>query len=267
MSKRKFGTREWATRNLNFFIGCSHNCYYCYARYNWCKRWKKMPVEKWKEMELNKRLFWEKPKLIKDGRCMCPTRHDILPEHIEETLDYLGRWLEVGNEILITSKPHLECIKAICNEFKDDYKEQIVFRFTIGSMDQSILDFWEKDAPSYIERMQSLRHAFECGYKTSVSCEPYLDKNIYLLAETFLPYITDTIWIGKMNYMDQRVGKRENLISQGWSDKDLQYYDMVVESQTDEFVRRLYDLYKNVNKIRWKDSIKEVLGLPEEEIG
>jgi len=256
----KTGTREWATKNLNIFTGCSHNCRYCYARYNWCKRWKKMPVDKWGEMTLNKKDFWKSPYLLKGGRFMFPTRHDMLPEHIEETLDFLGRWLAVGNEILITSKPHFEVIRAICSEL-NEYKDKIVFRFTIGSLDGDILKFWEPYAPSYSERMQSLKYAHDLGFETSVSCEPYFDKTIKLLVDTFMPYVTDTVWIGKMNAINSRVD------TERWSEEDFKKLEIVKEIQTDDAIQSLYDFYKINPKVKWKDSIKKVIGLPEEDIG
>jgi DNA repair photolyase len=29
---KEYGTREWASTNVNFITGCSNNCLYCYAR-------------------------------------------------------------------------------------------------------------------------------------------------------------------------------------------------------------------------------------------
>ena len=72
------------------------------------------------------------------------------------------------------SKPHLDCIQAICQQF-GDYREKILFRFTIGACDDTVLSFWEPGAPTYAERMASLQYAYEQGFQTSVSVEPMLD--------------------------------------------------------------------------------------------
>jgi hypothetical protein len=65
----------------------------------------------------------------------------------------LGKLLEAGNEVLIVSKPHLDCIRAICDEFESFrnildvfegyHRYRMVFRFTIGACDDRILSLWE----------------------------------------------------------------------------------------------------------------------------
>lgn len=218
-----------------------------------------MPGE-WEKMELNNFKFDEKPKKIK-GRIMFPTQHDILPEFIDYTIRYLGKWLKEGNEILITSKPHFECIEKICEEL-DEYKDQIVFRFTIGSMHDDYLKFWEPNAPGFEERYKCLKHAYANGFQTSVSCEPYFEEDIDQLVTKLLPFITDTIWIGKMNFIQQRVDTSK------WTNEEKQkYLGMIKKSQTNDFIWELYHKFKNNQKVKWKESCKKVLGLPEEEIG
>ncbi|GAG87580.1 unnamed protein product, partial [marine sediment metagenome] len=90
---------------------------------------------------------------------------------------------------------------------------------------------------------------------------PYLDFDISLMVYELLPYINDTIWIGKMNRINQRVDTSK------WEKKDFKYLDMVKESQTDEFIEDMYNEFKDNKKVKWKDSIKKLMNLPEEEIG
>ena len=259
MNNMKFGTKEWADENLNLFRGCEHDCIYCYSKYNTCKRWKQIPVEEWKNMKFNQKAFDKKPKKV-DGRLMFPSRHDILPQHLPETIAYLKKWLEVGNDLLIVSKPHYECIKALCESLAK-YKDNIVFRFTIGSLNQDVLDFWEHNAPDFYERKASLKLAYANDFQTSVSSEPYLDEHIADLVKQLLPMITDTMWIGKMNYIKERVD------TTGWTEDDFKYLKRVKDAQTDEFVHGLYEQFKDEPKIRWKESCKKVLGLPDEAVG
>ena len=61
-------------------------------------------------------------------------------------------------------------------------------------------------APKFEERMASLVYAHQHGFKTSVSVEPMLDsKNIVHLFQVLKPHVTDSIWIGKLNHIRQRV--------------------------------------------------------------
>lgn len=191
---------------------------------------------------------------------MFPTQHDINPENLENCVQYLKRWLQIGNEILIVSKPHLDCVKRMCDEFQP-FKNQIVFRFTIGSPNNDVLKFWEPGATPYEERFDSLKYAFDQGYKTSVSCEPTLDEDIAYMANEFFPYINDCVWIGKMNYISSRVDMTK------WKPEDFQYMKKIDVVIKDEFIKDLYEEFRDNKKVKWKDSIKSTLGLPEEEIG
>lgn len=259
MVKSKTGTREWAQHNKNFENGCPNDCRYCYARYDAVVRFGRKTMENWKTPEINAKKFDEKPKFL-EGRIMFPTTHDIHKDNIYQCVFYLKRWLAVGNEILIVSKPDPECIKILCKEL-EQYKKQIVFRFTIGTLYEDVQKFWEPGAPTPKQRLEALKIAFEAGYKTSVSCEPYLDEGIIAHVEQILPYIADVVWIGKMNRIKPRVDTSK------WTEADMAYLKRVRAAQTDEYVRMIYKHFKSNPKVKWKDSIKRVIGLAEEAIG
>jgi DNA repair photolyase len=259
MPRRKTGTKEWSTESNNFLTGCSHGCKYCYSTNDAVYRFKRVTPVEWQKPKINKNNFNQKAKLI-EGRIMMPSTHDLFPEFMQETLDYLQRWLAVGNQILIVSKPHFSVIKEICDKMQE-YKSQIVFRFTIGSMDDAILKFWEPGAPSFEERLASLQYAFNAGYQTSVSSEPYLDGNVIHLAIKLLPFVTDSMWIGLLNKGDMRVH------TDNWRKEDLAQLEAVKAVQTEKKVKIIYYALKDVPKIRWKDSIKTIMNLPEEDIG
>lgn len=258
--RRKTGTKEWAEVNKNIQRGCKHNCIYCYARHN-ALRFKQIhDKDEWENMILLDGKLNEQPHDLHGKRIMFPTTHDIFPEYIDETIKYLKGWLSHGNEMLIVSKPHLECIKKICDQL-GEYKKLIVFRFTIGSNNDRVLKFWEPNAPSFSERFDSLQYAFNKGFTTSVSCEPFLDGNIVQLVTFLSLFVSDTIWIGKMNRIRERVNMKE------WSEYDKGFLTMVMTFQTNQNIKNVYDDLKNNPKVRWKDSIKNVLNLPEEAVG
>jgi len=250
--QRVSGTREWAVANVNFITGCEHNCRYCYARYNACDRFKRVAHEDWTKKNIRIKDLTKKQKKV-NGTVMFPTTHDICPDVIDECMQVIQNILDVGNDILIVSKPHLECIEKICDRF-GEFKDKILFRFTIGSLSDAILSYWEPGAPHFRERVHSLRHAFNEGFKTSVSCEPMLDgQHVVDLFKILEPYVTDSIWIGKMNNIRSRV-KIE-------TDEDKLAIQRVEEGQTDERVRKIYSDLKDEPKVKWKESFKEILGL------
>ena len=190
------GTMEWAPMNFNFINGCSHDCKYCYAKAN-AVRFKRKTMDTWKQEEV--RFDKLVPNMKPKGKyTMFPSSHEISPENHKYALTVLDVLLNKGHRVMIVIKPHLEVVEAICNQFSN-YKERILFRFTIGSVDSDVLKFWEPNAPSFEERLTSLKHAHSMGFKTSVSCEPALDTNTIELAETVMPYVTDAVWLGKAN--------------------------------------------------------------------
>jgi DNA repair photolyase len=136
---------------------------------------------------------------------MFPSSHDITPTVLNEAVIVLSNLLSAGNDVLLVSKPPKECIERICQEFME-YKDGILFRFTIGARSNEILSFWEPGAPSFEERKTALQYAHEKGFRTSVSMEPILDMDDVLdLFFDLEPFVSDTLWLGKMNHIKKNV--------------------------------------------------------------
>lgn len=194
MSKTS-GTQEWCDKELSIYKGCPNNCEYCYAkkignRFGWKKK------EDWINMEFNERAFNQR--LYNWGVVMFPTSHDITPGNVDTCIKFLLRLLkETNNTLLIVSKPNIECIKKLCKAL-ENYKERILFRFTITSKWDSTAVKWEKEAPFISERIMCLEYAYLRGWNTSVSVEPFLDRTPIWLIESIEKFCTDTIWIGIM---------------------------------------------------------------------
>ena len=251
-NKPAFGTTEWAPRNENLIKGCSHDCKYCYAKAMTTQH-KHNTKEDWKNEIVNQGKL-KKGFRKHDGLIMFPSSHDITPDHLNECITFLYHILEPGNDVLIVSKPHLSCIKEICDYFKE-YKDNIIFRFTIGSADSNVLKFWEPNAPDFEERLESLKYAFNAGYQTSVSCEPMLDDKVDQVIDKALSYVTETIWIGKPNKLNERLsmnGFKNNLTTMNSAHRLMKLF-------SDDYILNLCATYQDNPKIMWKDSIKKVI--------
>jgi DNA repair photolyase len=245
------GTREWAVKSVNCCSGCSHDCRYCYAR-EMAVRYRQLKPEQWKEERIRWKDVRKKYGRI-DGTVMFPSSHDITPHNLLACLIVLRKLLEAGNRVLVVSKPHLECIQVICRAF-EECKEQILFRFTIGAMDDEILSFWEPNAPSYEEREKALKHAFQKGFETSVSAEPMLDSDhVEDLVTDLMPYVTNAIWIGLMNHLKGISVEEENV------QVALQ---RIRDGQTEARITAIYQRLKGNPKIKWKSHIKRIVGIP-----
>ena len=247
------GTREWAKHNVNIQLGCRKGCAYCYAE---CMavRFKRKTAADWTDPEIN----WAKVEARhgkKNGRIMFPTTHDIDAHNIDACVTVLKSMLAAGNDVLVVSKPRIDCVRRLCAELVP-FKGQITFRFTIGSADDTVLKAWEPGAPSFAERLASLKHAFEAGFRTSVSCEPMLDAHIDKVVEAARPYVTDSIWLGRANQLRQNVA-----INRPSDAKAKALADALIATITDDFIRGLYARFRNDTVIKWKDSLKKVLGI------
>lgn len=247
------GTGEWASHSVNVQSGCEHNCIYCYARAN-AARYKKHDPTKWDKVIPN-RAAVSKTYGKKTGTIMFPTEHDITPLNLSESITVLTKMLKAGNKVLVVSKPHFYCVVDMCREL-EAFKGQILFRFTIGSADDAVLKKWEPGATTFGERVECLKHAHAAGFQTSVSCEPMLDQQVDKVVEAVRPFVTDAVWLGKPNKITTRiVMNNPDLPDAAVMANDL---EMLFP---DVFVWHLYNLYKDDPMVKWKDSIKAVVGL------
>ncbi len=252
MSKTISGTREWSVESVNCVLGCPHRCRYCYAAARAVKFAQCPDREAWgtsyhrlREAEVHKR------RRRVEGRVMFPTTHDITAEFLGPCLTVLENLLRAGNDVLIVSKPHLACVKALCTRLAF-YRQAILFRFTIGAADDDVLGYWEPGAPPFRERLDALRHAYAEGFATSVSCEPLLDAAAAVdLFRRLEFYVTDTVWIGKANQLRLRCAPGTDPLR----------IAAVEAGQSDAAVRRVFNALRAEPKIRWKESYKAVLGL------
>jgi len=251
--KQVFGTYEWAVSNANFISGCFHNCKYCYSK-EMAIRFKRKTASNWETEEVNTTQLNKRFKKA-DGAIMFPSSHDITPINLESTIIFLNNLLRPGNDVLVVTKPHFEVIEKICTTFSN-YKDKILFRFTIGSIDSKTLKFWEPNAPDFAERKKCLVYAFENGFSTSISCEPMLDDKAEELVMDLQNYVTDSIWIGKANFLIRR------LKMNGLTDaKTIKKANELIAMQSDSKIKQLYENLSANTKVKWKESIKKVVQL------
>jgi DNA repair photolyase len=247
------GTQEWAASNVNIQDGCEHDCLYCYAK-TMAIRFKRATPASWKRPRLRQRDL-DRGFTRRSGRIMFPTAHDITEKNIDECLSVLGRMLAAGNDLLIVSKPRLSCVKRLCEELAP-YRAQIVFRFSIGSTDEAVLSYWEPGAPTFKVRLTCLQYAYAKDFQTSVSGEPMLDGDPDALVAAVRPFVTDSIWLGKINRLRQilpfNCPRNVEAVRRG---------EALITTQSAAAIHALYRRRRHDPMVKWKDSIKAVVGL------
>jgi len=198
---------------------------------------------------------------------MLPSSHDIFPELLdarivvkqknkEKVYTYVGflkKLMDMGHELLITSKPRLDVIKRLCEELKE-YREKIVFRFTITTSDVNIARFWESFAPDFDERMEALRWANAEGYETTVSMEPFLSDPEDVI-EKVSPYASQ-IWLGHMDKLPRTKIMGKIIERNSDLDEALKRLEKLYDIKN---LVALIDRYKDNEKIFWKSSIIEAI--------
>lgn len=245
--------QDWtkSKNNFNICTGCPNDCLYCYMKpiYDG-KPGRKQPLD-WANFNLRQKNVDEK-RGLRDGLVGFPLSHDIFPEILDAYLEVLGKFLRAGNEVLIVSKPRLDCIRAICDA-STFFRDKILFRFTIGAMDEDILSFWEPNAPTYEHRKECLAYAKERGFRTSVSIEPMLDTaNIEALVADLDPLVTEDIWLGMMSHLD-RMKNWSN--AEGFENRK----EAIEIGQTPPVITAIYDTYRDNPKIKWKSETLKVI--------
>ncbi|MBI9081850.1 MAG: hypothetical protein JEY79_19175 [Pseudodesulfovibrio sp.] len=251
MNGKKRGTKEWAKHSVNFCTGCSNNCWYCYAR-DMAVRFGRLEPEQWPEEHIREKDVNKRHKRY-DGRVMIPSSHDITPNNLGAGIQVIGNLLDAGNELLIVSKPRIQCIGVLCHRFISA-RDNILFRFTIGAMDDEVLSFWEPGAPTFAERLSALRLAHHLGFGTSVSIEPMLDiERVGELVASLEDFVNDSIWIGKMNHTRRNARMLDDETRKAFAD--------IEARQCDDRVIEVYQQFKDHPKIKWKEGIKKIVGI------
>lgn len=167
--------------NCNIYVGCQHECRYCYARIM-TKRF--LPNLSWPNVHVVEDAVALAQQDISQppGRIMfCSMTDPYQP--IERTTHLSRRVLEVlldsRHYVLILTKSPL-----LIRDFDLlSGRSNVEVGFTITALKD--IPSWETNAPGNTERIQALRQAHKQGLKTFLSVEPWI------------PYISDPIEIVK----------------------------------------------------------------------
>lgn len=264
-TKQKDKNTQWAKIGWNIIrstTDCPQRCRYCYevARKNRLTGMGLPDYESIRDIEDLGELEQMRERFVVDENRVRPnwtnrrkpklwifgSTHDIFPEMVNEYIVKVRNMVQTGSEVLIVTKPRLDCMRAIC-EGLNDVKNGVMIICTITSNDDEVLKYWEPFAPRYEERKECLKLAFEAGYRTSVSMEPYLSDPRPVVAD-LKQFVTHCIWLGNMNHCREL-------------EFDEEEYGKLGLLYTPEYVRQLIlDLW-NEEKVFYKYGMMGIMGL------
>jgi DNA repair photolyase len=177
-------------------LGCVSNCRYCFSKTNKIRKGLKTS-ENWKDEVLIGRTIGDSyPRQTK--QVMYPASHNLSPTFLNPSLTFIEQILKGGNSLFVVCKPYFPVIQRIVTEFKT-FLPKITFSFTITSVDESTLRFWEPGAPDFEERLESLKYARSAGFRANVFCQPILDEDPASLFEK-VSRIASQIRVGKFHF-------------------------------------------------------------------
>lgn len=243
MTEKKIGTYEWRPGRFNCIYGCRNNCRYCYAKGK-AIQYKRETADTWPVEHPNLKARAHKFR----GGVMFPTSHDLHYDHLDWWFPHLRKLLTLGNDVLVVTKAEFKTISTLCSVFDTDHAKSLIeFRFTIGTDDEVVREYWEPGAPSIQERINSLKFAHDKGFKTSLSMEPLLMENPAPFINSLKPWITGEIWIGKMNHFALK--------------PEIPEHARQIQIQSKDNLEQVWLLTSHDPQVRYKDTMRELLGL------
>ena len=229
---------QWA---CNFFMGCSHNCDYCYCKRGFMSRlWSRHPRIKkgLKDIKTAMRIFEKEllknlPALQKSSLFFTFSSDPFLPESAELTWQAMLLALRYDVPVQLLTKRadfinHSSCIAM------EKFRDKVAFGFTLTGHDER-----EPGASTNLARVKAMRSLHLRGFKTFASIEPVID------VEHSLSIIKPTI-----GYCDlYKIG----LMSGG----GVKYNAIDVLL----FVQTIHEMLPETSKIYWKESIRKLVAV------
>lgn len=222
--------QEYSPLACNLYIGCTHECAYCYAP--GCMRTTR---EKWHEAVKPRTNVIEQ--FEKDAKKLEGDQRPILfcfltdpYQPIEATARLTRQALEIVDRYGLKSQILTKGFNSIIHQDIELMKKiGTELGITISFSNDEKRKEWEPFAASIPDRLVSLQEAFELGIYTWVSLEPVIDSEEALaLIEKASPFVR--YWkIGKLNHMkeiEKRTDWKKFLhdVEKLLKDKNARYY-------------------------------------------
>ena len=229
IQRTKIPGADWV---INPYVGCSHNCKYCYARF--VCRWRKTK-ERWGEfvdVKVNApQLAAKESKKISGTLIFCTVCDPYQP--IEGKYKLTRKILQNLNpelHVVILTKSNLVLRDIdVFRRFK-----RIDIGLTITTFDGKIKKIWEPNSPSSKKRLEALKKLKQEGFSTYVFIGPILPYLVSLedVVKKVAPYV-DVLMFEDLNtsaarqeifstlkkYFPELIGKYKELDKKFWLEK------------------------------------------------
>lgn len=194
--------REYSPYALNIYIGCSHQCRYCYAPHTlqkssvtyFGKPEPRKDILKYLEKDLQKNIYKEQVLLSFVGDVYCDNADDSATTR--EVLKMLSAY---HVPVAVLSKGGKKMLRDL-DVFKT-FGDRITVGTTLTFLDEEKSKYWEPFASTPSERLETLKILHDNGIKTFASFEPTIEpeESLALIRKTLEMDCVDHYKIGKIN--------------------------------------------------------------------
>ena len=252
---------EYAKYAVNFYVGCSNDCDYCYCKRGILGHAMGAPVATLKKCfkdEIDAVLTFEKElmknleEIRKHGLFFTFTSDPMLDNTRKLTIQAVDFAIrnDINCKILTKRADFIDSLPQWW--FYKEYRGNIAFGFTLTGHDEL-----EHGASTNAERMDCMRNLHNAGFKTFASIEPIVT---LFESEMMIQMTLDCCDLYKIGLMS---GKRP------YSRDEVTLFCSRVDAmiaKRNSFVPLPSDKPYNKPKVYWKDSVLEYIGMDRESI-
>ena len=190
---------EYSPLALNHYLGCDHECTYCYNRFRWPiddPRTRKIDMDALRS-EITENKYTDQVLLSFIGDPYC---HAEMSSYW--TRDILKLLFSKGVKVAVLTKGGTRCLRDVW--LFQHFKNLVKVGATLSFISDDVAAKYEPNSAPPSERIAALRTLHESGIRTWVSVEPVLDTMEALIAiKEVAPYV-DEFRIGKLNHDKER---------------------------------------------------------------
>lgn len=235
---------EYAKYAVNFYVGCSNDCDYCYCKRGVLGSVMGAPVARLKKCfkdkedafsTFSRELQAHLKEFREHGLFFTFTSDPFLPETIELTIMAVNCCVDFGVPVKLLTKRGDIVGKLPWYFFtKEYYRNYVAFGFTLTGHDEL-----ERGASTNKERINCMRKLHKLGFKTFASIEPVITLKESYDMVNFTLDCCDLYKIGLMS------GKRE------YTREQVRIWTSYVDGIITNYIHP---------KVYWKDSVLEFIG-------
>lgn len=194
--------REYSPYACNIYIGCNHGCRYCYAPHTLQRRGEEYFIKPEPRKDILKLLEKDLQKNVYKEQVLLSFVGDVYGDNADDcatTREVLKLLNAYHVPVAVLSKGGKKMLRDL-DIFKE-FGDRITVGTTLTFLDEEKSKYWEPNASTPSERLETLKTLHDKGIKTFASFEPTIEpeESLKLIRKTLEMDCVDHYKIGKIN--------------------------------------------------------------------